>query len=94
MVWPMATATARLAAPISANNSGVLKPSFCRSASTTAPTTMKAALSTLTAATTRARRSVPAQTCTAVKTGTMKSPPAIANPARSMAMWMLCGAAK
>src|SRR6516225_5504709 len=35
----------------------------------TAPATMKAALSTLTAATTRARRSAPAQTCTAVKTG-------------------------
>ena len=40
-----------------------------------APTTMKAALSTLTAATTRARRSAPAQACTAAKVGTTNRPP-------------------
>ena len=48
---------------------------------------MKAALSTLTAATTRARRSAPAQACTAANVGTTNSPPAIASPARSIAMW-------
>ena len=47
---------------------------------------MKAALSTLTPAITRARRSAPAQACTAAKTGTMNRPPAIARPARSIAM--------
>ena len=46
---------------------------------------MKAALSTLTPATTRARRSAPAQACTAANTGTMNRPPAIASPARSIA---------
>ena len=46
---------------------------------------MKAALSTLTAATTRARRSAPAQACTAANTGTMNRPPAMASPARSTA---------
>ncbi len=49
---------------------------------------MKAALSTLTAATTRARRSAPAQACTAANTGTMNRPPAIASPARSIAKRM------
>ena len=39
---------ARLATPISANRTGVPKPSFCSTARTSAPTTMKAALSTLT----------------------------------------------
>ena len=48
--------------------------------------TMKAALSTLTAAMTRARRSAPAQACTAAKDGTMNRPPAIARPAKSIAM--------
>ena len=41
---------------------------------------MKAALSTLTPAITRARRSAPAQACTAAKVGTMNRPPAIARP--------------
>src|SRR3984893_11299885 len=52
-------------------------------------TTMNAALSTLTAAMTRARRSAPAHACTAANVGTMKSPPATARPARSMAKRML-----
>ena len=86
MVKPMATATTRVAAPSSANRTGVPSRSFCSIASTSAPTTMKAALSTLTAAITRARRSVPAQTWMAVNTGTMNKPPAIAKPARSIAM--------
>ena len=47
------------------------------------PATMNAALSTLTAAITRARRSAPAQACTAENAGTMNRPPAIARPARS-----------
>ena len=51
---------------------------------------MKAALSTLTAAMTRARLSAPAQDCTAAKDGTMNRPPAIARPARSIAMRMPC----
>ena len=55
MVRAITTATTRLATPISANNSGVPKPSFCSTARMIAPTTMNAALSTLTAATTRAR---------------------------------------
>ena len=54
-VRAMMTVTTRLAAPISPNSSGMLKPSFCSRPKHTAPTTMKAALSTLTAATTRAR---------------------------------------
>ncbi len=49
---------------------------------------MKAALSTLTAATTRARLSAPAQDCTAANDGTMNRPPAIASPAKSIAMRM------
>ena len=46
---------------------------------------MKAALSTLTPATTRARRSAPAQACTAAKVGTTNKPPAMARMARSIA---------
>ena len=59
-----------------------------RSATPTPPSVMNAALSTLTAAITRARRSAPAQACTAANAGTMNSPPAIASPARSTAIWM------
>ena len=46
---------------------------------------MNAALRTLTAATIRARRSAPAQACTAENAGTMNNPPAMASPARSIA---------
>ena len=60
-------------------------PAICSSATITALPAMKAALSTLTAATTRARRSAPAQACTAANVGTMNRPPAIASPARSSA---------
>ncbi len=53
----------------------------------TAPPTMKAAERTLTAPMFRARSDGSLQTWTAVKTGTMKSPPEIAMPNRSMAAW-------
>ena len=53
MVRPMTTATTRLATPMTRNRAGVPTPSCCTIATRIAPTTMKAALSTLTAATTR-----------------------------------------
>jgi hypothetical protein len=46
-------------------------PNACKPATTTVPPTMAAALSTLTPAMTRARRSAPAQACTAANVGTM-----------------------
>ncbi len=65
---------------------GVPSPvAHCRAATATVLPAMNAALSTLTAAITRARRSAPAQACTAAKVGTMNKPPAIARPARSIA---------
>src|SRR5262249_33942444 len=70
MVRPIATATARLATPSSRNSCDVVMPAFCRTATSTALPAMKAALSTLTAATTRARRSAPAPACTAAQVGT------------------------
>ena len=51
-----------------------------------APATMKAALSTLTAAMVRARRASSLQAWTAVKAGTMKRPPDSARPKKSIAM--------
>ena len=66
--------------------SAVPRPAFCSMATASPPATMKAALRTLTAATTRARRSAPAQACTAANDGTMNRPPAMARPARSIAM--------
>ena len=61
-------------------------PTSCTSATPMPATVMNAALSTFTAATTRARRSAPAQACTAENVGTMNSPAAMASPARSAAM--------
>ena len=61
-------------------------PAFCSRATPMPAAVMKAALRTLTAATTRARRSAPAQACTAENAGTMNRPPAMARPARSIAM--------
>ena len=58
------------------------------------PTVMKPALTTFTAATTRARRSSGAQACTAAKVGTTRKAPAIARPARSMATRMVLSPAK
>ena len=56
MVRAMTTATTRLATPMSTNSIGTLDAELLQQRDqTTAPTTMKAALSTLTAATTRAR---------------------------------------
>ena len=87
MVRPMMTATTKVAAPSSTKLIGTLKPHLLqRRQKVSEPTTMKAALSTLTAATTRARRSAPAQACTAAKVGTTNNPPAIASPARSNAI--------
>ena len=90
MVRPMATGDDEVARRRAARNScGVVDAgaSAARRRSRVPPT-MKAALSTLTAAITRARRSAPAQACTAAKAGTMNRPPAIARPARSIAMRM------
>ena len=86
MVRQMAMATARHATPTIRKSVATSSPSVCSSAMTSAPPVMKAAFSTLTAAITRARRSAPAQACTAEKVGTMKRPPAMARPAMSMAM--------
>ncbi|OWK20326.1 hypothetical protein AJ88_31210 [Mesorhizobium amorphae CCBAU 01583] len=58
------------------------------------PMVMKPALTTLTAATTRARRSSGAHACTAAKVGTTRKAPAIARPARSMATRMVLWPAK
>ena len=63
----------------------MVRPAFCSAANTTVPVTMNPALSTLTAAITRARRSAPAHAWMAENTGTMNRPPAMASPARSMA---------
>ena len=63
-------------------------PAVCSTATRSALPVMNAALSTLTPAMTRARRSAPAQACTAAKVGTMNRPPAIARPARSIAKRM------
>jgi hypothetical protein len=67
--------------------------SFCSSPTTTVPTAMKPALSTLQAATTRARRSAPAHAWMAANDGTMNRPPEMASPARSMTMRSPCGVA-
>ena len=56
----------------------------CRTAIRRVLSAIAAALSTLTPAITRARRSTPAQDCTAANTGTMNRPPAMARPARSI----------
>jgi len=77
-----------LATPISRNSCGSVTPKDSSAATIKVPATMNAALSTLTAATTRARLSAPAQDCTAANDGTMNRPPAIARPARSIAMRM------
>ena len=71
MVRAMTIATPSVASPMMTNSIGVATPSACNTATTTVPPTMKAALLTLTAAMTRARRSAPAQACTAAKVGTM-----------------------
>src|SRR5215471_1091790 len=54
MVRPMATATKRLATPSNKNSCEVVMPAVCRMATITVLPAMNAALSTLTAATTRA----------------------------------------
>src|SRR6516225_7708253 len=89
MVRPIAYATTRLASPSTRNSCDVVMPASCRPNTMRLLTAMKAALSTLTAAMTRARRSAPAQACTAAKVGTMKRPPAMASPARSTAKRIL-----
>ena len=71
MVLAIATATTSVASPMMMNSAGVPTPNACNAATTMVPPTMKAALSTLTPAMTRARRSAPAQACTAAKVGTM-----------------------
>ena len=81
----MTTATTKFATPIARNSIAGVAPAFCTSATPTPATVMNAALRTLTAATIRARRSAPAQACTAENDGTMNNPPAMASPARSIA---------
>ena len=71
MVRAMTTATPKVARPTRMNSTGVPTWNACSAAITMVPPTMKAALSTLTPAMTRARRSAPAQACTAAKVGTM-----------------------
>ena len=72
MVRAISTATTNVQTPIRRQTPGALSPSAsCSTATIMVPPTMKAALSTLTAAMTRARRSAPAQACTAAKVGTM-----------------------
>ena len=66
----------------------MVTPKFCSTATTTVAIVMNSALSTLTAAITRARRSTPAQACTAAKAGTMNRPPAIASPTIAIATLM------
>src|SRR6516165_7896941 len=69
MVRPTAIATRRLATPSKRNSCDVVMPASCSRATITVLPAMNAALSTLTPATTRARRSAPAQACTAAKAG-------------------------
>ena len=71
MVRPMTMATPNVASPMRMNSAGVETWNACSTAMTMVPPTMKAALSTLTPAMTRARRSAPAQACTAAKVGTI-----------------------
>src|SRR5579883_3419984 len=87
--------TTKLSTPSSRKTlAGPMPANFSSSATVTAATDMNAALSTFTAAITRARRSAPAHACTAEKVGTMKSPPPIARPMRSSATWMAGGCRK
>src|SRR5581483_7101267 len=65
MVFQIASATSAVAAPMPRNSIGSVAPNFCRAATSTVAPVMKAALSTLTAATVRARKPAPAQACTA-----------------------------
>src|SRR6202008_439245 len=85
IVFQMASATPSVATPLSINNAGAAAPYFCEISTLIVAPVMNAALSTLTAAMVRARRSGPLQACTAAKAGTMNRPPAPASPHRSIA---------
>src|SRR5262252_3182106 len=81
-------------AAIPRNSIGTPAPAFCKSATTSAPATINAALRTLTAATMRARRSGGAQAWIAAKDGTIISPPATASMPRSITACQAIGRAK
>ena len=79
-------AKAALSRPSTSKSAGSVAPAACSAATMIVPPTMKVAFMILTPAITRARRSSPAQACTAEKMGTTNMPLAAASPATSMAM--------
>src|ERR1700730_16382783 len=94
MVLPIHKTARRPRVAMPRNSTGIPTPTLCKSATTSAPPTMNAAFSTLTAATTRARRWGAAQAWIAAKDGTIISPPATARMARSIAACQAIGRAK
>ena len=94
MVLPIHRAVRRPTPAMPRNSIGMPTPALCNSATTSAPPTMNAALSTLTAATARARRSGRAQAWIAAKDGTIIKPPATARTPRAAAACQAIGRAK